>query len=92
VWSKCNHANVQKLLGIAQVRNQIAMVSPWMVNGDVRAYLRLNVDLDRCSMVGVVMTQRRLGLMPLKQCAQIADGLAYLHEKNIVSLDPPTVD
>ncbi|KAG8711604.1 hypothetical protein FRC08_015696 [Ceratobasidium sp. 394] len=70
VWSKCDHPNVQKLLGVAEVRGQIAMVSPWMVNGDVRKFLGKENAVDRCSM-----------------CAQVADGLVYLHAKGIIHGD-----
>ncbi|KAG8735004.1 hypothetical protein FRC10_011093 [Ceratobasidium sp. 414] len=51
VWSKCDHPSVQKLLGIAEVRGQIAMVSPWMVNGDVRKFMGQENVVDRCSML-----------------------------------------
>ncbi|CAE6429589.1 unnamed protein product [Rhizoctonia solani] len=47
VWSKCNHPNVLELIGITHYRGQIAMVSPWMENGDLRAFLRLYPDADR---------------------------------------------
>ncbi|KAG9079832.1 hypothetical protein FRC06_007415 [Ceratobasidium sp. 370] len=77
-WSKCQHPNVQRLLGLAEFRGQIAMVSAWEINGNLSEYLRLHPDVDRCQL-----------------SAQIAEGLAYLHELNIVStlllfFDPPT--
>ncbi|ELU45146.1 Pkinase domain-containing protein [Rhizoctonia solani AG-1 IA] len=39
VWSKCNHPNVLKLIGLAQYQGRIAMVSPWM---ERVAYLHAN--------------------------------------------------
>ncbi|KAG9123474.1 hypothetical protein FRC07_014889 [Ceratobasidium sp. 392] len=70
-WSKCDHPNVLELLGLAEVRGQIAMVSPWMVNGDVGSFLRRQSPTgDRCSM-----------------CAQVAEGLVYLHANHIVHGD-----
>ncbi|KAF8606263.1 kinase-like protein [Ceratobasidium sp. AG-I] len=48
VWSKCKHANVAELLGLAQFRDQIAMVSPWMENGSLPDYLARNRSVDRC--------------------------------------------
>ncbi|KAG9100020.1 hypothetical protein FRC06_004599 [Ceratobasidium sp. 370] len=75
VWSKCDHPNVQKLLGVAEVHGQIAMVSPWMVNGDVRKFMAKEKSVDRCSM------------HQSEQCAQVADGLVYLHAKGIIHGD-----
>ncbi|CUA71616.1 Proto-oncogene tyrosine-protein kinase ROS [Rhizoctonia solani] len=54
VWSKCRHRNVLKLLGVAIYDNQIAMVSPWMANGDMPTYLSNYPETDRydlCSQV-----------------------------------------
>ncbi|KAB5593187.1 hypothetical protein CTheo_3350 [Ceratobasidium theobromae] len=47
VWSKCNHPNVLKLIGVAKYRNQIAMVSPWMNNGNLSRFLAQNPKVDR---------------------------------------------
>ncbi|KAG8680538.1 hypothetical protein FRC08_016224 [Ceratobasidium sp. 394] len=69
-WSKCQHRNVQRLLGLTEFRGQIAMVSVWEVNGNLSEYLRVREDVDRCQL-----------------SAQVAEGLAYLHESNIVHGD-----
>ncbi|KAF8593673.1 kinase-like protein, partial [Ceratobasidium sp. AG-I] len=47
MWSKCSHMNVVKLLGVAQFRDQIAMVSPWMENGTLPQYLNDNPSASR---------------------------------------------
>ncbi|CAE6447433.1 unnamed protein product [Rhizoctonia solani] len=47
-WAKCQHPNVLPLLGMVEFRDQIAMVSPWMKNGDLRNYLRQHPQADRC--------------------------------------------
>ncbi|KAG8713418.1 hypothetical protein FRC08_013280, partial [Ceratobasidium sp. 394] len=49
-WSKCNHRNVVQLLGLAIFRNQIAMVSPWMKHGDLKAYIKQNPHVNRCDL------------------------------------------
>ncbi|KAG8724898.1 hypothetical protein FRC09_012310 [Ceratobasidium sp. 395] len=46
-WSKCNHPNVANLLGLAEFREQIAMVSVWMENGDLRSYVNKYPNVDR---------------------------------------------
>jgi hypothetical protein len=52
-WSKYNHRNVVELLGLAQFRDRIAMISPWMRNGTLGQYLTRFPDADRCRIVGV---------------------------------------
>ncbi|KAG8745584.1 hypothetical protein FRC12_014508 [Ceratobasidium sp. 428] len=47
-WAKCDHPNVLKLLGLAQFRDQIGMVSLWMGHGDLRGYLSRHPTADRC--------------------------------------------
>ncbi|KAG8756460.1 hypothetical protein FRC12_010553 [Ceratobasidium sp. 428] len=53
-WSKCQNPNVVKLLGLAEFRGKIAMVSPWMEQGSVN-YLDSSDDrIDRCQLcIGV---------------------------------------
>jgi hypothetical protein len=50
-WSKYNDPNVVKLLGVAQFRDRIAMVSAWMDNGTLNQYLSHFPDVDRCLLV-----------------------------------------
>ncbi|KAF8595451.1 kinase-like protein [Ceratobasidium sp. AG-I] len=49
-WSKCQHPNVLKLLGLVEFRGQIGMVSLWMKNGSLPAYLIRYPDVNRCKM------------------------------------------
>ncbi|KAF8593909.1 kinase-like protein [Ceratobasidium sp. AG-I] len=46
-WSKCQHPNVLKLLGLVQFRNQIGMVAEWMGNGNLPAYILKHPDANR---------------------------------------------
>ncbi|KAG8721750.1 hypothetical protein FRC08_010631 [Ceratobasidium sp. 394] len=69
-WSKCRHENVVDLIGLAQFREQLAIVSPWMANRALPHYLVQNPGVDR-----------------YKLCLQIASGLAYLHDNNMVHGD-----
>ncbi|CUA73042.1 Serine/threonine-protein kinase B-raf [Rhizoctonia solani] len=46
-WAKCNHPHVLKLLGLAIFRDQIGMISPWMKNGSLPAYLSKTPDINR---------------------------------------------
>ncbi|CCO36835.1 Tyrosine-protein kinase Fer [Rhizoctonia solani AG-1 IB] len=70
IWSKCKHPNVLELMGVTQHRGQIAMVSPWMGNGDLTRFLTAHPEVDRYDL-----------------CAQIADGVAYLHQESVIHGD-----
>ncbi|KAH7335023.1 kinase-like domain-containing protein [Rhizoctonia solani] len=50
IWSKCKHPNILELIGMAQFRNQIAMVSPWMENGNLQSFLPQHPEVNRCTM------------------------------------------
>ncbi|CAE6468287.1 unnamed protein product [Rhizoctonia solani] len=47
VWSKCKHPNILDLLGVAKYDNRVAMVSPWMMNGNLTWYLTRYPSADR---------------------------------------------
>ncbi|CAE6441494.1 unnamed protein product [Rhizoctonia solani] len=47
IWSKCKHPNVLELIGVTRHRNLIAMVSPWMDNGDLTRFLHTHPETDR---------------------------------------------
>ncbi|KAH7327577.1 kinase-like domain-containing protein [Rhizoctonia solani] len=47
IWSKCQHPNVLELLGVAKFRDQIAMVSPWMEQGNLCWYISQNPHVER---------------------------------------------
>ncbi|KAG8763403.1 hypothetical protein FRC12_008563 [Ceratobasidium sp. 428] len=69
-WSKLDHRYVSRLLGLAQFRGQIAMVSLWAEHGALPRFLTRQPQHNRPRL-----------------CAQIADGLAFLHEQKIVHGD-----
>ncbi|KAG8702334.1 hypothetical protein FRC08_003548 [Ceratobasidium sp. 394] len=46
-WSRFQHENVLQLFGLAQFREQVAMVSPWMDNEALPAYITRNPSADR---------------------------------------------
>ncbi|CAE6394744.1 unnamed protein product [Rhizoctonia solani] len=61
--SKYEHPNILQTCGVAQFRNGIALIAPWMDNGTVIHYIRTQPGANR-----------------LKLCADIACGVAYLHD------------
>ncbi|KAG9082428.1 hypothetical protein FS749_006848 [Ceratobasidium sp. UAMH 11750] len=50
IWSRLKHDNVLPLLGLAQYRDQMAMISPWMDNGTLLEYIERNPTVDRCQL------------------------------------------
>ncbi|KAL5640518.1 hypothetical protein ACGC1H_007686 [Rhizoctonia solani] len=46
-WSKLDHDNIHKLLGVTIMEGRLGMVSRWMPQGNLREYLDRNKDLDR---------------------------------------------
>ncbi|KAL5640216.1 hypothetical protein ACGC1H_007480 [Rhizoctonia solani] len=46
-WSKLDHENVNKLMGVIIFRERLGMVSEWMEHGNLRQYISRNNDIDR---------------------------------------------
>ncbi|EUC59080.1 tyrosine kinase domain protein [Rhizoctonia solani AG-3 Rhs1AP] len=44
---KAKHRNVLELYGVALIKGQIAMISPWMENGNLRQYLETRPEVNR---------------------------------------------
>ncbi|KAG8718646.1 hypothetical protein FRC09_012357 [Ceratobasidium sp. 395] len=47
IWSKHAHPNITQLFGVAHFQGRIAMVSPWMSNGNLTQYLARFPYIDR---------------------------------------------
>ncbi|KAF8596871.1 kinase-like protein [Ceratobasidium sp. AG-I] len=70
-WAEYDHPNILKLLGIAEVRGQMVLITPRMKGGIMPLYLEATqTDVDFCRM-----------------CTQIAGGVAYLHSIGVVHGD-----
>ncbi|CUA77278.1 STE20-like serine/threonine-protein kinase [Rhizoctonia solani] len=72
VWSKCRHANILPLIGVAQYNGRLAMISPWVEHNDLILFLS---------------QQRSSQANRLRLCTQVADAVAYLHDVGIVHGD-----
>jgi len=51
-WKALNHPNVLPLLGVTMDDNHFAMVSEWMVKGNINEYIQTNNDANRFELVG----------------------------------------
>ena len=51
IWSKLNHVNIQRLLGIIVFQGGLGMLSPWMEQGDLKRYLLAHPNVGRYPLV-----------------------------------------
>ncbi|KAF8597277.1 kinase-like protein [Ceratobasidium sp. AG-I] len=54
-WSKIQHRNILKLLGLAVFGDKLAMISPWMKNGNVMQYMKNNPSLNKYALCAQVV-------------------------------------
>ncbi|KAG9090949.1 hypothetical protein FS749_000167 [Ceratobasidium sp. UAMH 11750] len=47
IWLQLDHANIVNLHGLARFQGCVAMVSPWMNNGNVREFIRERPSTNR---------------------------------------------
>jgi hypothetical protein len=71
IWRSFHHPNVLPFYGIYRWNNQLALVSPWMENGNVIRYLQTSPHADRASLVRcpalpstLLMVLHRLLMLP----------------------------
>ena len=50
-WKSLRHQNVLPLLGVTMNENQFAMVSEWMVNGNITKFIKTHWDANRFKLV-----------------------------------------
>ncbi|KAG1868007.1 kinase-like domain-containing protein, partial [Suillus tomentosus] len=74
IWSQLSHDSILPFEGVTEGFGPLpALVTPWMENGSLNDYLRREVNLSR---------EKRLTMV-----REVAAGLQYLHDKNIVHGD-----
>ena len=52
MWKTLRHPNVLPLIGVMISRNQFAMISNWMVNGNISDFVKARPDVNRIALVG----------------------------------------
>jgi len=52
MWKFLRHPNVLPLIGVTMSENRFAMASDWMVNGNIREFVKAHPDVDRLGLVG----------------------------------------
>jgi len=52
MWKSLRHPNVLPLLGVTMEENLFAMVSEWMINGNINEFVKAHRDANRFELVG----------------------------------------
>ena len=53
MWRTLQHPNILPLIGVMMSERQFAMVSDWMVNGNINDFVKAHPHADRLELVGV---------------------------------------
>ena len=59
-WKALQHPNILPLIGVTMSKTKFAMVSDWMVNGNINDFVRARPDANRLELVGFVSKSRGL--------------------------------
>ena len=86
-----DHPNVLPLVGFTRGDGIPALVSEWMSNGTVTAYLKLFPNANKFKLVRLYLLSSGETDIMLNQVKGIADGLAYLHLQDIIHSDLKSV-
>ena len=52
MWKALRHPNVLPLIGVMMSETKFAMISEWMVNGNINSFVKAHPDVDRLELVG----------------------------------------
>ena len=69
--------------------NQFAMVSDWMMNGNINDFVKAHSDVNRLELVGL-SSGTSLPLLTIGltiQLADVAKGLIYIHSQGMIHGD-----
>ena len=51
MWKALRHPNVLPLVGVTMVGRRFVMVSEWMENGNINAFVKAHSDVNRVELV-----------------------------------------
>ena len=87
MWKYLQHQNVLPLRGVTISPPQL--ITQFLLHGDLSEYIRDNPGADRVTLVGVQPVAHPLSSWAdsSHQLSQIADGLCYLHSRDVIHGD-----
>ena len=53
MWKTLRHRNVVPLIGVTMSETRFAMVSDWMVNGNINEFVKAHPDANRLELVSL---------------------------------------
>lgn len=88
MWKNLSHPNVLNLIGVPDTLQdgRFSMVSDWMANGNIMAYVRANSG-NHLKLVGYNPMTRCIKAYLHLKLADAIEGLSYLHNADIVHGD-----
>ena len=86
MWKRISHPNIVPFLGVSESPAPLSMVSEWMPNGNVRAYVINNPEASRLQLVSPPEGRTKTALIKI-QLLDISRGLSHLHSLDIVHGD-----
>jgi hypothetical protein len=55
-WKTLRHPNILPLVGVIMSETQFAMISDWMVHGNINDFVKAHPDANRLELVGLSFT------------------------------------
>jgi serine/threonine protein kinase len=89
VWKSLKHPNIVPFLGVpTKVPPPFEIVCEWMENSRITEYVRENPNVDRINLVsGFSSTVTTSFERQILQLWDVADGLHYLHSRDVIHGD-----
>ena len=90
MWKSLQHPNVLPLIGVTMTETRFAMISDWMVNGNINDFVKTHPDVDRFGLVGFLLKVLRPCFIDNCKTLQLMDvgrGLIYIHGQGMVHGD-----
>lgn len=82
IWKRLVHPNIVPLLGVATAPPRF--VSDCMFGGNLKEYFGRNPSTDLVGLVGDPSTASGVARQPPSQLSDVAEGLKYLHSRNVL--------
>ena len=90
MWKFLRHPNVLPLIGVTMSETRFAMISDWMLNGNISDFVKAHMDVDRYGIVGFhskTRCPRLIDNLTTPQLVGVAKGLIYIHNEGMIHGD-----